>query len=70
MLSKVGVTYDWRLAVPLLEQRDGYFTKLKSAIEGVYKLHKQKVISWCSTGCLLSMVKDASKSMESLHVQC
>ncbi|KAL0043739.1 hypothetical protein WJX82_004801 [Trebouxia sp. C0006] len=42
--SLVGVTYDWRLAVPLLEQRDGYFTKLKAAIEGTHKLHKQKVV--------------------------
>jgi len=29
--------------VPLLEQRDGYFTKLKAATEGTHKLHKQKV---------------------------
>ena len=39
------MTYDWRLAVPLLEQRDGYFTKLKAAIEGAHKLHKEKVSS-------------------------
>lgn len=39
------MTYDWRLAVPLLEQRDGYFTKLKAAIEGAHKLHKEKVRS-------------------------
>lgn len=29
--------------MPLLEQRDGYFTKLKAATEGTHKLHKQKV---------------------------
>ena len=43
MWEQVGVTYDWRLAVPLLEQRDGYFTKLKAMIEGAHKLHKWKV---------------------------
>ena len=31
--------------MPLLEQRDGYFTKLKAAIEGAHKLHKEKVSS-------------------------
>lgn len=40
----VGVTYDWRLAVPLLQQRDGYFTKLKAATEGTHRLHQQKVV--------------------------
>ena len=51
---QVGVTYDWRLAVPLLEQRDGYFTKLKAATEGAHKLHKQKVLCahWtCTVVC-------------------
>ena len=36
--------------MPLLEQRDGYFTKLKAAIEGTHKLHKQKV---CHADCCM-----------------
>lgn len=56
--QQVGVTYDWRLAVPLLEQRDGYFTKLKAAIEGTHKLHKQKVchVDCCMQTRVISMV--------------
>ena len=40
--------------MPLLEQRDGYFTKLKAATEGAHKLHKQKVLCahWtCTVVC-------------------
>ena len=40
---QTGVTYDWRLSVPMLEQRDGYFTKLKATIEITCKLQNQKV---------------------------
>ena len=40
---QTGVTYDWRLSVPMLEQRDGYFTKLKATIEIMCKLQNQKV---------------------------
>ena len=29
--------YDWRLAFPLLEERDGYLTKLKARIESMHK---------------------------------
>jgi len=29
--------YDWRLAFPMMEERDGYFTKLQSKIEAMYK---------------------------------
>ena len=40
---QTGVTYDWRLSVPMLEQRDGYFTKLKATVEIMCKLQNQKV---------------------------
>eukprot|EP00891_Asterochloris_glomerata_P002292 jgi/Astpho2/2292/e_gw1.00040.193.1_t len=42
--TMTGVTYDWRLSVPMLEQRDGYFTKLKATIEIMCKLQNQKVL--------------------------
>jgi hypothetical protein len=35
--------YDWRLSPTALEQRDGYFTRLKSAIETMVKLHGIRV---------------------------
>lgn len=37
-------TYDWRLAFPLLEERDGYFTKLKAHIEATHKTSGKKVL--------------------------
>ncbi|KAK9805752.1 hypothetical protein WJX73_005728 [Symbiochloris irregularis] len=40
----VGETYDWRLAVPVLQQRDGYFTRLKNRIEVMHELHGEKVM--------------------------
>ncbi|KAL3135758.1 hypothetical protein ABBQ32_007321 [Trebouxia sp. C0010 RCD-2024] len=40
----VGVTYDWRLAVPLLQRRDGYFSKLKGTIESTVSLHNVKAV--------------------------
>jgi phospholipid:diacylglycerol acyltransferase len=36
--------YDWRLAFPLLEKRDGYLTHLKHKIEAYYKTTGKKVI--------------------------
>ena len=36
--------YDWRLAFPMLEERDGYLTKLKYKIEAFYKTTGEKVI--------------------------
>ena len=36
--------YDWRLPVSVLEERDGYFTKLKSKVEYLYALNKEKRI--------------------------
>ena len=65
---QVGVTYDWRLAVPLLEQRDGYFSKLKGAIESAHKLHKQKVQAACCMFMRRAQVGHASISMLIHHV--
>lgn len=36
--------YDWRLSFYNLEERDGYFSKLKSIIEGLKKRQKKKVV--------------------------
>ena len=36
--------YDWRLAFPLLEERDGYLTKLKYKIEAMKKTTGKKVV--------------------------
>ncbi|CEO95656.1 unnamed protein product (mitochondrion) [Plasmodiophora brassicae] len=36
-------TYDWRLSSTVMEQRDAYFTKLKSTIEIAHKTSGQKV---------------------------
>jgi phospholipid:diacylglycerol acyltransferase len=47
-------SYDWRLAFPLLEQRDGYLTKLKYKIESFHKATGKKVIiSSHSLGAIL-----------------
>lgn len=51
-LADVGYTpsemtlepYDWRLAYPLLEERDGYFTKLKLKIEAFRRTTGKKVV--------------------------
>ena len=36
--------YDWRMAFPLLEERDGYMTKLKYQIEAMHKSSGKKVV--------------------------
>ncbi|EIW80823.1 phospholipid diacylglycerol acyltransferase [Coniophora puteana RWD-64-598 SS2] len=36
--------YDWRLSLSNLEERDGYFSRLKSTIEGLRKRQKSKVV--------------------------
>jgi len=36
--------YDWRLAFPMLEERDGYFSRLKSTIENMHKTNGRKVV--------------------------
>jgi phospholipid:diacylglycerol acyltransferase len=37
-------SFDWRLAFPMLEERDGYLTKLKFKIEAFHKASGKKVI--------------------------
>ena len=47
-------SYDWRLSFPMLEERDGYLTKLKLRIEAHVKYSGHKVIiASHSMGCLL-----------------
>ena len=36
--------YDWRLGMPILEQRDGYFTHLKYRVEEYHRTTGKKVI--------------------------
>ena len=51
-LADVGYTpsemtvepYDWRLATPMLEKRDGYFTRVKSRIEAMHRSSGKKVV--------------------------
>ena len=38
------MSYDWRLSYPLVEKRDGYFTKLKHHIEAMHKTVGRKVV--------------------------
>lgn len=38
------MSYDWRLSFPLLEERDGYFTRLKYHIEAMHKTNGRKVV--------------------------
>ena len=42
-MLQIGVTYDWRLAVPNMEKRDGYFTRLKMVIEWARNVKDEKV---------------------------
>lgn len=44
---QVTEPYDWRLALPNLEKRDAYFTRLKARIEVLSKAQGEKV-SGCS----------------------
>ena len=37
-------SYDWRLSFPLLEERDGFLTKLKYKIEAMHKASGKKVV--------------------------
>jgi phospholipid:diacylglycerol acyltransferase len=44
--------YDWRVSYYNLEERDGYFSKLKSTIEGLKRRQKKKVVVAAhSMGC-------------------
>ena len=38
------MSYDWRLAYPMLEKRDGYFTKLRYTIEAFHRSTGEKVV--------------------------
>mmetsp|Transcript_8042 Transcript_8042/g.12284 ORF Transcript_8042/g.12284 Transcript_8042/m.12284 type:complete len:722 (+) Transcript_8042:464-2629(+) len=50
------MTYDWRLAFPKLEERDGYLTKLKHTIEAMHKTNGKKVVlASHSMGSLLTL---------------
>ena len=37
-------SYDWRLAFPLVEKRDGYFTRLRHSIEVMHSTNGRKVV--------------------------
>ena len=45
--KQVTETYDWRLAVPLMQKRDNYFTRLKIRVELLHSLHKEKACLTC-----------------------
>ncbi|MEW5299264.1 MAG: hypothetical protein WDW36_002297 [Sanguina aurantia] len=40
----VSMAYDWRLAIPLLEARDGYFSRLKGAVEVLLHMTGHKAV--------------------------
>lgn len=40
---QISETYDWRLAVPNMEKRDSYFTRLKWRIELTHHTEGEKV---------------------------
>lgn len=42
--SMIMMSYDWRLSFPMLEERDGYFTKLKMNIEAMRKTAGRPVV--------------------------
>ena len=46
LLLQISETYDWRLAIPNMEKRDSYYTRLKSRIETTKKIHNEKVSSY------------------------
>lgn len=42
-INLVSLSYDWRLSMANLEHRDGYFTRMKMAIEMLHTVHKERV---------------------------
>ena len=44
--------YDWRLSYYNLEERDGYFSKLKSTIESLKYVLNQVIILTVTLSCL------------------
>ncbi|KAF8160852.1 Lecithin:cholesterol acyltransferase-domain-containing protein [Crassisporium funariophilum] len=63
--------YDWRLSYYNLEERDGYFSKLKSTIESLRHRQRKKVVvaahSMGCSFCLILMVTQSFKWVESPH---
>ncbi len=43
--AQLSAPYDWRLSVPNMEKRDGYFSNLRSVVEVTVKLQHEKVRS-------------------------
>ena len=66
---QVSEPYDWRLAISNMERRDGYFTRIKSRMELLHQLNREKVFvishsvrdrSWCRNelpcaSCILAL---------------
>lgn len=42
--SLIVFPYDWRISFEQLEQRDAFFTRLKSEIEMLHRIHSEKVV--------------------------
>ncbi|TFK23670.1 phospholipid:diacylglycerol acyltransferase [Coprinopsis marcescibilis] len=61
--------YDWRLSFYNLEERDGYFSKMKRTVEGLRERHNKKVvIAAHSMGSTVMLVRIFFKWVESpLH---
>lgn len=38
---QIAVPYDWRLPIPVMEKRDGFFTRVKHEVELQYQLSKE-----------------------------
>jgi phospholipid:diacylglycerol acyltransferase len=41
---QIAVPYDWRLPIPVMEKRDGFFTRVKHEVELQYQLQGIKPI--------------------------
>ena len=66
---QIGETYDWRLGVPNLEVRDGYFTRLKHRIEITHHLNHEKA-SLCSVAAGLLAPQDPKNGKASEFPSC
>jgi hypothetical protein len=55
-LPQVAVPYDWRLPIPVMQTRDGYFTRLKNEVElQLQQQHIKPVLVSHSYGALVTM---------------
>lgn len=59
LCCQVAMPYDWRLPIPVMESRDGFFTRLKNEIEiqHVSKLPLDSTYMQCSlqvSSCVLA----------------